>query len=98
MNINTTVEHLEVLSTWLEDNINCDAELFFDNDETCTDSVAMYPAVERAVDVLRKVDSLSSENIQANLTSLQNAIENNGHISPEDVMAVIFATKQLFSA
>ncbi|EFN8403382.1 DUF957 domain-containing protein, partial [Escherichia coli] len=54
MQIEKVMSLLEVLSSWLEDNINMDSEIIFDNDEDNTNSEILYPAVEKANAVLRK--------------------------------------------
>ncbi len=59
MQIEKVMSLLEVLSSWLEDNINMDSEIIFDNDEDNTNSEILYPAVEKANAVLRKMASLS---------------------------------------
>lgn len=61
MQIEKVMSLLEVLSSWLEDNINMDSEIIFDNDEDNTNSEILYPAVEKANAVLRKMASLSAE-------------------------------------
>ncbi|WP_338231198.1 hypothetical protein [Escherichia coli] len=48
MQIEKVMSLLEVLSSWLEDNINMDSEIIFDNDEDNTNSEILYPAVEKA--------------------------------------------------
>ncbi|MFG1165617.1 hypothetical protein ACNHKP_25370 (plasmid) [Escherichia coli] len=39
---------LDILTSWLEDNINMESDLFFDNDVDNTTSESLYPAVEKA--------------------------------------------------
>ncbi|WP_139552065.1 DUF957 domain-containing protein, partial [Escherichia coli] len=33
---------------WLQDNIDCESEIIFDNDEDKTDSAALLPCIEQA--------------------------------------------------
>ncbi|MGX5864161.1 hypothetical protein ACWKSU_17050 (plasmid) [Enterobacter cloacae] len=54
MQIEKVMSLLEVLSSWLEDNINMDSEIIFDNDEDNTNSEILYPAVEKANAVCAK--------------------------------------------
>jgi len=98
MNNAMTVSRLEVLSSWLDDNIKCENDLIFDNDIDATDSDAMYPAVERAAAVLLKIDALASNNINEIRARLKDAVECKGLISPDDVRALLRATDHLICA
>ncbi|EIC1587317.1 hypothetical protein K9692_004771 [Escherichia coli] len=89
---------LDILASWLDDNINCESELLFDNDDDATDSELMYPAVERASAVLRKVESLSSENNSELRARLMNAVKHNATISADDVRSLLLATDHLISS
>lgn len=40
---------LNVLTGWLQDNIDCNSEIIFDNDEDNTDSAALLPWIEQAL-------------------------------------------------
>ncbi|ELJ4114685.1 DUF957 domain-containing protein [Escherichia coli] len=39
---------LDILITWLQDNIDCESGIIFDNDEDKTDSAALLPYIEQA--------------------------------------------------
>ena len=39
---------LDILIAWLQDNIDCESGIIFDNDEDKTDSAALLPCVEKA--------------------------------------------------
>lgn len=45
MQINKVMSLLDILTSWLEDNINMESDLFFDNDVDNTTSESLYPAV-----------------------------------------------------
>ena len=45
----TTEAALNILIRWLQDNIDCDREIIFDNDEGNTDSAALLPRIEQAL-------------------------------------------------
>ncbi|EIC1922530.1 hypothetical protein K9556_005164 [Escherichia coli] len=48
----TTETELDILIAWLQDNIDCESGIIFDNDEDKTDSAALLPCIEQArVDV-----------------------------------------------
>ncbi|EKD3763902.1 hypothetical protein ONL76_004868 [Salmonella enterica] len=81
MQIEKVMSLLEVLSSWLEDNINMDSEIIFDNDEDNTNSEILYPAVEKANAVLRKMASLSSDSVHAIRQRLQLAVEGKAELS-----------------
>ncbi|EFR0233342.1 DUF957 domain-containing protein [Salmonella enterica] len=98
MQINKVMFYLDILSSWLEDNINMESELVFDNDVDNTTSEALYPAVEKANAVLSKLASLSSETVQATRQRLQDAVEGKGDFSPADVKELLLATKHLMLA
>lgn len=49
---------LEILINWLQDNIDCESELIFDNDVTRTDSATLLPAVEQALSAVRDLQLL----------------------------------------
>ncbi|MBF7997648.1 hypothetical protein [Rahnella laticis] len=44
----TTEAALDILIVWLQDNIDCNTSIIFDNDEDNTDSAAILPWIERA--------------------------------------------------
>ncbi|WP_193163270.1 hypothetical protein [Enterobacter ludwigii] len=44
----TTEEALDILIDWLQDNIDCESGLIFDNDEDRTDSTALLPYIQQA--------------------------------------------------
>ncbi|MXD27835.1 DUF957 domain-containing protein, partial [Escherichia coli] len=44
----TTETALDILIAWLQDNIDCDPGIIFDNDEDKTDSAALLPCIEEA--------------------------------------------------
>lgn len=50
----TTEQGLEILIRWLEDNINADSTLIFDNDDDHTDSAALLPCIARALADIRQ--------------------------------------------
>ena len=95
MQIENVMSLLEVLSSWLEDNINMDSEIIFDNDEDNTNSEILYPAVEKANAVLRKMASLSSDSVHAIRQRLQLAVEGKAELSLKDVGELLLATKYL---
>lgn len=39
---------LDILIAWLQDNIDCESGIIFDNDEDKTDSAALLPCIEQA--------------------------------------------------
>ncbi len=43
----TTETVLDILITWLQDNIDCESGIIFDNDEDKTDSAALLPLCRR---------------------------------------------------
>ncbi|HEJ7991026.1 TPA: hypothetical protein SMI27_001680 [Serratia liquefaciens] len=44
----TTETALNILIGWLQDNIDCDSEIIFDNDADNTDSAVLLPWIEQA--------------------------------------------------
>ncbi|NTZ39836.1 DUF957 domain-containing protein [Enterobacter sp. JMULE2] len=44
----TTEAALDILIDWLQDNISCDTDIIFDNDEDRTDSATLLPWIEKA--------------------------------------------------
>ena len=44
----TTEAALNILTDWLQDNIDCDCSLIFDNDDDQTDSAMLLPWVRQA--------------------------------------------------
>lgn len=49
---------LEILAHWLQDNIDCESDLFFDNDVNRTDSTRLLPAIELALTAVRDLRHL----------------------------------------
>ena len=39
---------LDILITWLQDDIDCESGIIFDNNEDKTDSAALLPCIEQA--------------------------------------------------
>ena len=54
----TTETALEILITWLQDNIDCESGIIFDNDEDKTDSAALLPCIEQAMEDIRTLRQL----------------------------------------
>lgn len=77
-----------------ENNINMDSEIIFDNDEYHNSEI-LYPAVEKANAVLRKMASLSSDSVHAIRQRLQLAVEGKAELSLKDVGELLLATKYL---
>lgn len=44
----TTEAALDILIDWLQDNIDCESTLIFDNDEDRTDSATLLPCIQQA--------------------------------------------------
>ena len=60
----TTAAALDILTDWLQDNIDCDCLLIFDNDDDQTDSAALLPWVRQArndVRTLRLLQQLHND-------------------------------------
>ncbi|EFD7753846.1 hypothetical protein ACNG6H_005583, partial [Escherichia coli] len=49
----TTETALDILIAWLQDNIDCESGIIFDNDEDKTDSAALLPCIEQAREGIR---------------------------------------------
>ncbi|ATZ40913.1 DUF957 domain-containing protein [Escherichia coli] len=43
----TTETALDILIAWLQDNIDCESGIIFDNDENKTDSVTLLPCIKQ---------------------------------------------------
>ncbi|HDS3795042.1 hypothetical protein ACV1MK_24355 [Klebsiella michiganensis] len=54
----TTEAVLNILIEWLRDSISCDTEIIFDNDEDNTDSAALLPWIEQALQDVRDLRHL----------------------------------------
>lgn len=54
----TTETALNILIGWLQDNICCDSEIIFDNDEDNTDSAKLLPWIEQARNDVRDLRHL----------------------------------------
>ncbi|ELU7178227.1 hypothetical protein WJW46_000336 [Escherichia coli] len=54
----TTETALDILIAWLQDNIDCESEIIFDNDEDRTDSAALLPCIEQALKDVRALRHL----------------------------------------
>ncbi|ELN2575914.1 hypothetical protein RY966_001605 [Enterobacter kobei] len=44
----TTETALDILIDWLQDNISCDTDIIFDNEEDRTNSATLLPWIEQA--------------------------------------------------
>ncbi|WP_113707928.1 DUF957 domain-containing protein, partial [Escherichia coli] len=49
----TTETALDILITWLQDNIDCESGIIFDNDEDKTGSAALLRCIEQAREGIR---------------------------------------------
>ncbi|EEQ7968769.1 hypothetical protein LMQ72_002763, partial [Escherichia coli] len=47
-----------ILIAWLQDNIDCESGIIFDNDEDKTDSAALLPCIEQAREDIRTLRQL----------------------------------------
>lgn len=54
----TTETVLNILIDWLQDNICCDSNIIFDNNEDNTDSAALLPWIEQALRDVRDLRHL----------------------------------------
>lgn len=54
----TTEVALNILISWLQDNIDCNSEIIFDNDKDNTDSAALQPWIEQALKDVRDLHHL----------------------------------------
>ncbi|EPU2723958.1 TPA: hypothetical protein ACUKVQ_004704 [Escherichia coli] len=59
----TTETALDILIAWLQDNIDCELEIIFDNDEDKTDSVALLPCIEQARQDVRTLRHLQFQHL-----------------------------------
>ncbi|EQA1438960.1 DUF957 domain-containing protein [Escherichia coli] len=49
---------LDILIAWLQDNIDCESGIIFDNNEDKTDSAALLPCIEQAREDIRTLRQL----------------------------------------
>ncbi|EML8490057.1 hypothetical protein WAB73_003287 [Salmonella enterica subsp. enterica] len=61
MKILTTREGLEILALWLQDNVDMESELIFDNDVDQTTSAQLLPCVEAALKMQPETMAVSLE-------------------------------------
>ena len=54
----TTDAALNILIDWLQDNIRCNTDIIFDNDEDNTDSATLLPWIEQARNDVRNLRHL----------------------------------------
>ncbi len=54
----TTETALYILIAWLQDNIDCESGIIFDNDEDKTDSAALLPCIKQAREDIRTLRQL----------------------------------------
>ena len=54
----TTETALDILSHWLQDNIDCNTPIIFDNDEGNTNSAKLLPWIEQALQDVRDLRHL----------------------------------------
>ncbi len=54
----TTETALDILIAWLQDNIDCESGIIFDNGEDKTDSAALLPCIEQAREDIRTLRQL----------------------------------------
>lgn len=54
----TSETSLTILINWLQDNISCDSNIIFDNDEDNTHSATLLPWTEQALQDIRDLHHL----------------------------------------
>ncbi|EMQ3560137.1 hypothetical protein WE662_001485 [Escherichia coli O176:H40] len=54
----TTETALDILIAWLQDNIDCESGIIFDNDENKTDSVTLLPCIKQVRQDVRTLRQL----------------------------------------
>ncbi|MFI0560338.1 MULTISPECIES: hypothetical protein [Escherichia] len=54
----TTETALDILIAWLQNNIDCESGIIFNNDEDKTDSAALLPCIEQAREDIRTLRHL----------------------------------------
>ena len=54
----TTETALQIMISWLQDNIDCGSEIVFDNNEDNTDSAVLLPWIEQALRDVRNLRHL----------------------------------------
>lgn len=54
----TTEQGLQILIDWLQDNIDCETTIIFDNDDDLTHSAALLPCIEQALADVRDIRHL----------------------------------------
>lgn len=59
----TTKTALDILIAWLQDNIDCESGIIFDNDEDKTDSAALLPCIEQARQDVRTLRHLQFQHL-----------------------------------
>jgi len=57
----TTEQGLEIVIRWLEDNIDADSTIVFDNDDDRTDSAALLPCIARALADIRQRQIMNNQ-------------------------------------
>ncbi|EBW6765666.1 hypothetical protein DP806_16510 [Salmonella enterica subsp. enterica serovar Saintpaul] len=70
MKVLTTREGLDILALWLQDNIDMESELIFDNDVDQTISAQLLPCVESALSLLPEVVLPEDDSDAAGITEL----------------------------
>lgn len=56
-----TEQGLEIVIRWLEDNIDADSTIIFDNDDDRTDSAALLPCIARALADIRQSQIMNGQ-------------------------------------
>lgn len=64
----TTETALDILIAWLQDNIDCESGIIFDNNEDKTDSAALLPCIEQAREDIRTLRQLQAAPEPVSLT------------------------------
>lgn len=59
----TTEAALDILIDWLQDNIDCETSLIFDNDEDRTDSAILLPWIRQARNDVHQLQRLRKSQI-----------------------------------
>lgn len=83
------VKGLEILSDWLQDNVDCESGIIFDNDEDNSSSETLLPCINTVLLTLRTVSGERNNNIMKQFSQVKAAAERGEAVPASDALSLL---------
>lgn len=80
---------LDILSDWLQDNVDCDSDIIFDNDEDNSTSETLLPCINTVLLTIRTVSAERNHDIMQQISQVKATAERGEAVPASDVLALL---------